>query len=164
MGGIEDTNHTDTPIPIDYIRSQLCEAFERIWEFSTTLPLLAVDGSSVGEHDGPWMGAVAWIGGSWKGAVKIGFPQSLATLITSGMLDVENPTLDQVEDALREIANMTAGNLKSVLPGECALSTPGNFEVGQPTLIKDDFSQLMLRWYRSKGSFAFVALSTLDNE
>jgi hypothetical protein len=39
-------------------------------------------------------------------------------------LDSEEPTADEVRDALAEITHVTAGNLKSLVCGRCHLSMP----------------------------------------
>lgn len=59
------------------------------------------------------------ISGSVTGCVVIGFPQSVALALASGLMGAPAQTLDSdCLDALGEIANMIAGGAKKDLPGE----------------------------------------------
>jgi len=69
--------------------------------------------------------SVVQIEGSWHGAVMLRCPMALAALITSAMFQAgSEPSTDDVRDALGELANMTAGNVKALLPEPCAISLP----------------------------------------
>ncbi|HYC76464.1 MAG TPA: chemotaxis protein CheX [Planctomycetota bacterium] len=70
--------------------------------------------------------AVVRIYGAWSGAVTLSAPLSLARRAAAAMfgVDVDATTDADAIDALGEIANMTGGNIKSLLPGDCALSLP----------------------------------------
>ena len=121
--------------------SGLQEAFERIWDAAVALPRTpraAVRGAEITE---PWDGAVAWIGGSWTGNVRICCSPGLAAVAGKAMLpDIEGDPSDAMQqDVMRELANMVAGNLKSLLGGSCALATPGNFTVQTLADLDDDF-------------------------
>lgn len=59
------------------------------------------------------------ISGNVTGCVVIGFPQSVALALASGLMGTPAQTLDSdCLDALGEIANMIAGGAKKDLPGE----------------------------------------------
>lgn len=107
-----------------------------IW--STQLGLHLEDGID-GEHsgdvirtraaapiNGPYLTASIQITGDWQGAVLVLTSQSLARRAASVMFGLAEDRLgaDDTPDALGEIANMTAGNLCSFLPGRTPISLP----------------------------------------
>jgi len=71
------------------------------------------------------VGCVA-VTGDWKGCVLLACPEQLARNAASAMFDLpaERLTDDEVADALGELTNMIAGNIKSLLPGPSRLSMP----------------------------------------
>ena len=71
-------------------------------------------------------GACVQITGAWEGAVRLDCSQPLAQLATARFLGV-NPDevgVDQIRDAMGELANMSAGSVKPLLPPPCHLSLP----------------------------------------
>lgn len=64
--------------------------------------------------------------GAWKGALLLECTRTQACAFTGRLLDMEPPEEinDDVRDAVGELANMIAGNLKPVLPPGVALSMP----------------------------------------
>jgi chemotaxis protein CheX len=70
--------------------------------------------------------AAVHFAGEWKGAVLIQMSPALACTLCARLLRVEPPPIydDNVRDAMGELANMVAGNLKSVLPPGVAISMP----------------------------------------
>lgn len=66
------------------------------------------------------------ITGDWNGAVMVECSDRLARLATATMfgMEVDEVTDEDVHDTVGEVANMTGGNLKSLLPGSCQLSLP----------------------------------------
>jgi chemotaxis protein CheX len=71
------------------------------------------------------VGCVA-VTGDWKGCVLLACPKQLARTAASAMFDLpaEQLTGDEIADALGELTNMVAGNIKSLLPGPSRLSIP----------------------------------------
>ena len=62
--------------------------------------------------------SIVHIEGAWQGAVILRCPQLLSATLTSEMLGGESvPTFDDIRDALGELTNMVAGNLKAMLAG-----------------------------------------------
>ncbi len=80
------------------------------------------------EHFKDSISAMVGLAGTYNGLVSIHQPISLALKVTEAMLDMEVKTVDQdVFDALGEIANMIAGNVKQHLSKggmDIRLSTP----------------------------------------
>jgi chemotaxis protein CheX len=66
------------------------------------------------------------ITGPWEGAVTVHCPETLARKATGAMFEMpeEEVGAEEVQDALGELTNMTAGNVKTLLPEGCALSMP----------------------------------------
>jgi chemotaxis protein CheX len=74
------------------------------------------------------------LGGGLKGLLAVHCPESVATHITSTFLGMDVEEIDDdVKDAIGEIANMVAGNLKI----SCA-SADVNIELAIPTSIVGD--------------------------
>ncbi len=74
--------------------------------------------------------AAVYFAGEWKGAVLIECTTSQAFDFTARLFSSAPPETmdDDVRDALGELANMVAGNLKSVLPGGVGISMPSVVE------------------------------------
>jgi chemotaxis protein CheX len=72
-----------------------------------------------------WAGTVR-ISGAWDGEVRVHCSQELAHRAAAILFAVERAAANaaQAEDALRELANVTGGNLMEVLPGPSQLSMP----------------------------------------
>jgi chemotaxis protein CheX len=66
------------------------------------------------------------ITGDWEGAVTVQLSETLARQATALMFAMEPGEVDEEEvaDTVGELANMTGGNVKSLLGGSCQLSLP----------------------------------------
>ena len=65
------------------------------------------------------------IDGAWRGAVLIQCPLPLASTLTAAMFEADRvPPMEDVRDAIGELTNMVAGNIKSLLPERCTISLP----------------------------------------
>lgn len=64
--------------------------------------------------------------GAWRGCVVLTTPEPLARAAAAAMLGVRTEQLSRadVADAVGELANVVAGNLKSLLPAPSTLSLP----------------------------------------
>ncbi len=99
--------------------------------------------SSDREHPGG-VGSCVQITGAWDGAVRVDCSLPLAELATARFLGVDpsEVTIEQVRDAMGELANMSAGSVKPLLPPPCQLSLPAvadgsdyNFTVPQGEIL-----------------------------
>lgn len=72
------------------------------------------------------IGACVQITGAWEGAVRVDCSRTLAQLATARFLGVapEEVVIEQIRDAMGELANMSAGSVKPLLPPPCQLSLP----------------------------------------
>jgi len=66
------------------------------------------------------------IDGDWRGSLTISSPPELARSVAALFFGKPGDEISEAEmlDALGELANMTGGNLKAVLPGASRISTP----------------------------------------
>lgn len=132
-----------------FLKEEAIASFRRVWDTSVCLPIKEC--STALPEIGPdeWYGAVAWIGGSWTGNVRVIMCPKLAEQLTRALLrQAIDPlpatfTLEEIQDSLRELANMIAGNLKASLPGKCGLATPGNFFVRSLNDVNDEFHSIL---------------------
>jgi CheY-specific phosphatase CheX len=96
---------------------------ETIWSTLFELPL-----ESGGDGDcgaGSTVSACVQIDGAWAGAVILQCPWALATTLTAAIFQADSaPSTDDVVDAIGELANMLAGNVKALLPEPCHISLP----------------------------------------
>jgi chemotaxis protein CheX len=72
------------------------------------------------------VGASVQFTGEWSGALVIGCDELLGNEAAAAMFgcDTDNVAADDLSDALGELANMIAGNVKPLLPGAIAISLP----------------------------------------
>jgi chemotaxis protein CheX len=93
-------------------------------------------GLAVERREGDWRcemppvtGAIFYAG-AWNGALLVECTQEQAFQFTHRLMSIEPPASvnDDVRDAVGELANMIAGNLKAVLPPGVALSMPSVVE------------------------------------
>jgi CheY-specific phosphatase CheX len=91
----------------------------------TLVPLASADEFRVGS--GQMMGAVA-LSGVWKGRIEVRITVALAYQATAAMMMQALDTVQESDalDAIKEIANMIAGTIKSSLPRPCSMSVPGS--------------------------------------
>lgn len=132
-----------------FLKQEAIASFKRVWDTSVCLPIKEMESAlpEIGPEE--WHGAVAWIGGSWTGNVRVIMCPKLAEQLTRALLgQAIEPlptsfTLEEIQDSLRELANMVAGNLKASLPGKCGLATPGNFFVRSLSEVNDEFYAIL---------------------
>lgn len=98
-----------------------------IWEtlFEPDL-VLAPDGVGNGARPTDQdVSAVVQVTGSWHGAIMLQLPMALARTLTAAMFQSPgDPTADEITDAVGELTNMLAGNIKALLPMPSVISLP----------------------------------------
>ncbi len=70
------------------------------------------------------LSASVQISGGWEGTVLVSCPEALAQRVAGVMFDTPEASDDEIRDALGEVANMTAGNVKALVESYCRLSLP----------------------------------------
>lgn len=149
----------------EFLRQELSDAFVRVWEAMIGLPIEPIEVDAAMQNVQSWTSAVVWLGGSWTGNVEIGLPYKLGEALVSHLLHVEQPSRREVEDVIRELANMTAGNLKTVLPGKSSLAIPGSFQGVASQGGEDAFKRILVKWFKAYGYVICISLSALhENE
>ena len=105
--------------------SDLREVIETVWVAALGLDVIGPEGSIPPPAQGSFCGCVQ-ITGAFGGAVMVSLSERLARRAASAMLDTPPGavTAEDIRDALGEIANMTGGNVKALLPGPSQLSLP----------------------------------------
>ncbi len=88
------------------------------------------------ERIGCGIGACVQITGAWEGAVRVDCSLALARLATARFVatEPEQVEITQIRDAMGELANMSAGSVKPLLPRPCQLSLPSVADGGDYTL------------------------------
>jgi chemotaxis protein CheX len=76
------------------------------------------------------------ITGAWEGAVALQCSTQLARQVAGAMFNIapENASIEEIQDALGELINMTGGNIKALLAEPCLLSLPTVVEGSNYTL------------------------------
>lgn len=93
-------------------------------------------------------GVSAWItvSGPWTGAVVLTCSAAATEGLARAVLRLapeEEALAEDVEDVLRELANILGGNVKSLLPGPSSLGLP---ETGTPPVAGPDSSTVAAGW------------------
>ena len=93
-----------------------------IWETLFSFPLdSAADAGS--PKDLAITGCIH-IDGAWHGAVMLQCGEELATALAGELFRSDTPTPDEVSDAIGELTNMLAGNIKALLAEPSRISLP----------------------------------------
>jgi chemotaxis protein CheX len=111
---------------------EVTEITERVWASLVEAPLLPRQPGQPGAAvNGPGPGSRTFTGcvqitGAWEGAVTVHCSEQLAKMLTAAMfmVDPQDTSLEEVTDALGELANMVGGNVKALLPEPCRISLP----------------------------------------
>ncbi|MEO5838347.1 MAG: chemotaxis protein CheX [Acidimicrobiales bacterium] len=103
--------------------SEIEDIVKTIWETLVDVPIDR--GTSDGPGDDSTVTGIVNIEGAWHGAVLVRCPLALASVVTAAMFQSEHdPTTDEIRDAVGELTNMVAGNVKSLLPAPSVISLP----------------------------------------
>ncbi|MFQ5451066.1 MAG: chemotaxis protein CheX [Nitrospinaceae bacterium] len=111
---------------MQFIENEICEYTENIWKSTLALEAKPTQDEYNPGKQKDFLAGCVQITGSWEGTVAIHCPMSLARQVAAIMFSLEENSIDkeQIQDALGELANMTGGNIKSLLPEPCYLSLP----------------------------------------
>ncbi|MEO8698020.1 MAG: chemotaxis protein CheX [Acidimicrobiales bacterium] len=103
--------------------SEIEDIVKTIWATLVDVPIQR--GGGEGPRDDSTVTGIVNIEGAWHGAVLVRCSLALASLVTAAMFQGDNaPTADEMRDALGELTNMVAGNVKALLPAPSAISLP----------------------------------------
>ncbi len=108
------------------LEREIVDIVTRIASIQLGWGVQVVDDLAGATPDAESITASVQISGAYDGAVHLTVARETAVEIAGRMFGRASSTLmdDEVRDALGELANMVAGNLKSRLPGRSRLSLP----------------------------------------
>lgn len=133
--------------------TEIIELVKNIWKTVLDIDILVdEDGTAKMSTSEGLMTSCVQITGAWEGAVAIYCTTGLARQVAAVAFDKteEEVASEDMQDILGELANITGGNIKSMLPGPCQLSLPSVIEgkdyrfgvLGSQTWIQLRFSCL----------------------
>ena len=101
---------------------------ETIWLSTVNLLPTMTEGGTAepGEAPAQMLSGIVHITGEHSATVAVQVPHALASRLATSMfaLDGSEPSAEDLQDALGEIANITGGNIKALLEGDCSLTLP----------------------------------------
>lgn len=108
-------------LPVEHLASIAADVWQSFLEQE-----LVQDFSPADRISGPTMTGCVQISGDWEGTVflQLGLETARSAAETMFMADPGSLSDDEIGDGLGELTNMVGGNIKSLLPGQCALSLP----------------------------------------
>jgi chemotaxis protein CheX len=105
-------------------RDDVVRVTQEIWGSMLSLDLISV-GSSWSEDEVGVVGCVQVVG-AWEGAIRLDLSPALATKAAAAFTGLQpaEVTPEEIRDAAGELANITAGSIKVLLPAPSHLSLP----------------------------------------
>jgi chemotaxis protein CheX len=109
---------------------------------------------------GKYVAAKVEVSGSWNGSVTVGCTHTLARRTAGKMFDMpaESVTMEELRDAVGEIANIIGGNVKTLIAGKARLSLPSVAEVDDQSVFEASARDRMNVWFESEGERFVVQL------
>jgi chemotaxis protein CheX len=109
---------------MQFLEEEISNVATTVWESVLGLTLVRRDGVP----PAPDRAVAGWVlfSGAWEGAVTIETSAEFARRAAATMfgVDPDAASVADTQDAIGELANMTGGNVKSLLPEPCRLSLP----------------------------------------
>lgn len=127
---------------MDGAKCQVEEAVESVWTTMLGIPLTTSRDACNGAGANV-VSACVHITGAWTGVVTLACSLTLSRRVASTMFEspVNDVSSDEIHDALGELANIVAGNLKALIPGNAQVSLPtvsiGELPVPGGTLVQE---------------------------
>lgn len=108
------------------IASKFDSVSEGIWSSMVNIDLVLIEPSENTSRVGGTVTSSVQIVGHWNGAVCLDMSAKLALHATASLLGADPSEIshDDIRDAAGELANMTAGGMKELLPEPCQISLP----------------------------------------
>ena len=109
---------------MDFKTTDISEIVTDIWTAMLGFPVQLRTEPAADEAG--FISARVTITGEWEGSLVVNCPEQLSRDVATAMLQIgdDQLTLGTVFDAVGEVANMTAGNVKNLIEGLCRLTTP----------------------------------------
>jgi chemotaxis protein CheX len=108
------------------LTTKIDQVSEEIWSSMVNVPITLTDKRTAGLVPAKTVTSSVQIIGCWNGAVSVDMGADLARHATASLVggEVSEMSHDDVRDAAGELANMTAGGIKELLPDPCQISLP----------------------------------------
>jgi hypothetical protein len=134
-------------VPVDEVPlDEVWNVVEAVWESLLGVWPAPAEPVDVGTD---WLSAVVAVDGDWRGAVALSCPPRTAQHIGRTMLDLSgdepDPDADDVDDAVREVANVLGGNVKALVPGGFTLGLPV-LRLGRPDIEGHLVAEVHVGW------------------
>ena len=106
------------------------------------------------------LGASVQFTGDWEGAIAVGCDAAFGAELAAAMFAMElgEVTDGEISDALGELANMIAGNVKPLLPAAASLSLPTVFRGSEVKLGFPGAQVWLAIAYQRNGSDVFIRI------
>ncbi len=111
---------------MDNLEHDITQYTELIWKNVLGMEVAKSEKVYQPDHLDNALASCVHISGEWSGTVTLHCPSTLARKAAAIMFSVSEAEaeLQDIQDALGELANMTGGNLKAMFPEPCYLSLP----------------------------------------
>lgn len=151
----------------------LCTLSADVWASILGLEAVPTGTAPTETEERTLTGCVHITGGPWEGTVSLECPTALASAAAAAMFGMEPEELsrEEIDDALGELANMTGGGVKALVPGPSTLSlptvveglsytvtVPGSDLVREVVLACQD-AQFIVRVYQRRGTGSDAAVA-----
>jgi chemotaxis protein CheX len=111
---------------IEGMSDKIDNVSEEIWASMVNIPVSLTEAPETSSPSGGTVTSSVQIVGCWHGAVRIDMTTELARQATASLIGADPAEIsqDDIRDATGELANMTAGGVKELLPEVCQISLP----------------------------------------
>ncbi len=111
--------------PMNINLDDIYQLASTIWETTIALPIEPDRGESEAQSARSTVACIQ-ITGAWSGAVMLACPEPVARHAAAVMFSASpvQVTAADMQDAVAELTNMLAGNIKGLLPQGCFMSLP----------------------------------------
>jgi chemotaxis protein CheX len=115
---------------MQYLEQEIISLTQYIWGATLNLEAVPHEHPVPPAPGGRTLDGVINITGAWAGALVLQVPEPVARRAACVMFEVEadSASLEDMQDAVGELTNMTGGNVKALLEGHCHLSLPAVVE------------------------------------
>ncbi len=115
---------------MQYLEQEIIALTQYIWGATLNLDVVPHDMAGPAVTGGRTLDGVINITGAWAGALVLQVPEHVARRAAAVMFELAegDATLEDMQDAVGELTNMTGGNVKALLEGQCQLSLPAVVE------------------------------------
>jgi len=145
---------------MQFMEDELSQIMESVWESFLGMPVERTAAQDdVSGSGGTVTGWVA-ISGAWQGGVMLECPVEIARHAATVLFQVplEEVGSEQFLDTVKELTNMTGGNLKALLPPPCALGLPQVVQGGPEQVAFPAQERLSRLCFKRQGQRLWVTL------